>query len=155
MIDPDRGPRSLLTNWIPFQVGGSYRFFTGSLAYVLHRVTGLALVFYLFFHIHSITEANQADPTSYDLMIRRFQEPDFKLGEIALYAALLFHGINGIRILLVDFTIRGSRWHKPLFWGFAALITALLVVGSIPLLLHRNVQPLLQPTQIPGAGGGR
>ncbi len=71
-----------------------------------------------------------------------------------LYAALLFHGINGIRILLVDFTVGGSRWHKPAFWGFAALILGLLVVGSIPLLLHSNVQPLLQPTGIPGAAGG-
>jgi succinate dehydrogenase / fumarate reductase, cytochrome b subunit len=152
VIEPDRGPRSMLTSWIPFQTGGSYRYFTGSLAYVLHRVTGLALVFYLFFHIHSITEANQADPTAYDLMIRRFQEPDFKLGELMLYAALLFHGINGVRILLVDFTIGGSRWHKPMFWGFIVLIAALFVVGAIPLLLHTNVQPLLQPTTLPGGG---
>ena len=150
MIDPDRGPRSLLTNWIPFQVGGSYRYFTGSLSYVLHRVTGLALVFYLFFHIHSITEANQADPTAYDLMIRRFQEPDFKIGEVLLYAALLFHGINGLRILFVDFALGSTRFHKRLFWIFAVVVLVLLVVGAIPLILHSNVQPLLRDDVLPG-----
>jgi len=141
-----------MTNWIPFAGGGSYRYFTGSLAYVLHRVSGIALLFYLFFHIHSITEANQADPTAYDLMIRRFQEPDFKVGELLLYAALLFHGINGMRVLLVDFVIRGTRFHKPLFWSFAVLILALLVIGSIPLLLHTNVKPLLDAQTVPGGG---
>lgn len=151
MIEPDRGPRSFLTNWIPFALGGSYRYFTGSLAYVLHRITGLALLFYLFFHIHSITEANQADPTSYDLMIRRFQEPDFKLGELMLYAALLFHGINGLRILLVDFTVGGTRWHKKIFWGFSLLILGLLIAGAVPLLLHTNVQPLMTDS-LPVAG---
>jgi succinate dehydrogenase / fumarate reductase, cytochrome b subunit len=155
VIEPDRGIKNtVLKSWIPFSLGGSYRYFTGSLAYVLHRVTGLALIFYLFFHIHSITEANQADPSAYDLMIRRFQEPDFKLGELLLYAALLFHGINGMRILLVDFVINGTRWHKKLFWGFAVLIVALLVVGAVPLIWHWNVQPLLQPHGIPGSAGG-
>src|SRR5689334_9380808 len=75
MIPPDRGPRSAATNWIPYATGGSYRWFTGSLAFVLHRVSGLALLVYLFFHILSITKANSVDPTHYDLMIRRFQEP--------------------------------------------------------------------------------
>jgi succinate dehydrogenase / fumarate reductase, cytochrome b subunit len=156
VLESDRKLRNALTSWIPFAFGGGYRYFTGSLAYVLHRITGLALVVYLFFHIHSITEANQADPTAYDLMIRRFQEPDFKIGELLLYAALLFHGINGMRILLVDFALKGTHWHKRVFWGFALLTLALLVVGAIPLLLHSNVQPLLGDG-LPGAAaaGGR
>ena len=153
VIEPKRGLRAALTAWIPFAFGGSYRWFTGSLAYVLHRVSGLALLFYLFFHIHSITEAGQADPTSYDLMVRRFQEPDFKLGELLLYAALLFHGINGIRILLVDFVIHRSDFHKKLFWGLAALIAVLLVVGSVPLILHWNVRPLVEGGGAGGTGG--
>lgn len=158
MFESDRGPRGRLTNWIPFQVGGSYRYFTGSLAYVLHRVTGLALVFYLFFHISSIVEANAADPSAYDVLMRRFQEPDFKLGEVMLYAALLFHGLNGLRILFVDFAIGGTHWHKKTFWLLTAVVAALLVLGAIPLLLHSNVQPLFNEHSLPGAvsaGGGR
>ena len=150
MIPPDRGPRSAATNWIPYATGGSYRWFTGSLAYVLHRVSGLSLLVYLFFHILSITKANSADPTSYDLMIRRFQEPDFKVGEILLYAALLFHGINGIRILFVDFALGSTRFHKRLFWVFAFLIVALLVIGAIPMALHSNVQPIMRDDALPG-----
>jgi len=153
VIEPDRGSKSVLTNWIPFQFGGTYRWFTGSLAYVLHRVTGLGLVFFLFFHIISITKANKADPTAYDLMIKRMQEPDFKAGEILLYAALLFHGLNGMRILLVDFVAVRTHWHKRVAWMLAVLTVVLLIAGTIPLLLHTNVQPLFNDSTLPGAGG--
>ena len=143
MHQPERNLASFLKQWIPYQAGGGYRYFTGSLAFVLHRVSGIALIVYLFLHIASITKAGQADPSQYDVVMRRFQEPDFKIGEIALWAAVLFHGINGIRILLVDFVFERSHVSKSLFWWFAVVILILLVVGSIPLILHSNVQPLL------------
>jgi succinate dehydrogenase / fumarate reductase cytochrome b subunit len=148
---PDRGPKSALANWIPLQLGGGYRYFTGSLAYVLHRVSGLALIFFLFFHILSITKA-QATPEAYDLMIRRMQEPDFKIGELLLFAGLLFHGINGMRIVAVDFCMTRTSRHKQLFWGGAALCAVLAVAGAIPLILHRNVQPIVQESALPGGG---
>lgn len=141
MYHPERGPASAAANPIPSQIGGSYRWFTGSLAYVLHRVTGLGLLVFLFFHIISITKAN-ASPEAYDLMIRRMQEPDFKLGELALFAALLFHGLNGLRILYVDFVVIRTQHHKALFWGLSLLVAGLLIAGAIPLILHSNVQPL-------------
>ena len=82
--------------------------------------------------------------------IRRFQEPDFKVGEILLYGALLFHGINGIRILFVDFALGSTRFHKKLFWVFAFVIAAMLVAGAIPMALHRNVQPIMRDDALPG-----
>jgi succinate dehydrogenase / fumarate reductase, cytochrome b subunit len=147
---PDRSWRSALHNALPSQLlDGGYRYFTGSLAYVLHRVSGLALLFFVFFHILSITKA-QATPEDYDLLIRRMQEPDFKVGEILLYAGLLYHGLNGIRIVVVDFAWTRTTHHKRLWWGFAILTAALLIAGSIPLLLHSNVQPLLGVDGLPG-----
>ncbi len=150
MYHPDRGPASVAANALPRQAGGIYRWFTGSLAYVLHRVTGLGLLVFIFFHIISITKANHT-PEAYDLMIARMQAPDFKLGELFLFAALLFHGLNGLRILYVDFVATRTVHHKRLFWGLAALVAVLLVAGSIPLVLHWNVQPLMNDTMLPGA----
>lgn len=146
---PDRNTGEHVKNALPGQVFGTYRWFSGSLAYVLHRITGLGLVFFIFFHILSVTKATSADPSHYDLMIRRMQEPDFKLGEIMLYGALLFHGINGIRILLVDFVLDRSHINKKMFWAFAVLIAILFVAGTIPLILHTNVQPFFSET-LPG-----
>ena len=150
MYQPDRGPGSVLRNLLPGQLlAGGYRYFTGSLAYVLHRVSGLALIFFLFFHILSVTKS-QATPEAYDLMIRRMQEPDFKIGEILLFAGLIYHALNGVRILIVDFAMRRTEHHKRLFWGFGVLAAALLIAGTIPLVLHTNVQPIVQTDALPG-----
>jgi succinate dehydrogenase / fumarate reductase cytochrome b subunit len=150
MYHPDRGVNSALKNPLPNQVGGTYRWFTGSLAYVLHRVTGLGLVFFIFFHILSVTKATSSDPSHYDLMIRRMQEPDFKIGEIALYGALLFHGLNGMRILLVDFVLTNTHRTKKLFWAIMFITVVLFIAGALPLILHTNVQPFFND-MLPGA----
>ena len=121
------------------------------MAFVLHRVSGLGLIVYLFLHIQSISKAALADPTSYDLLMYRYQQADFKMGELALYAALLFHGINGIRILLVDFVFERSAIAKQLFWYVFWLCAALFVIGAIPLLLHLNTAPLTSDA-LPGGG---
>lgn len=142
MHEEKRSLGSFIAQMRPRQLGGGYRLFTGSLAYVLHRLTGVALTVYLFLHILSITKAG-ADPASYDLLMRRYQEPDFKVGEIALYGALLYHALNGFRILLVDFVLTSSHSQKKVFWAIAGLIVFLFIIGVIPLLLHTNVQPIL------------
>jgi len=152
MHEYNRGPSSLVEHALPAQFfAGGYRYFTGSLAYVLHRVSGIALLFFLFFHILSITKS-QATPEAYDLMIRRMQEPDFKIGEILLFAGLVFHALNGIRILVVDFAVRRTTSHKRLFWGFAVLAIGLILAGTIPLVLHNNVRPIVQTEALPGGG---
>lgn len=149
VLQPDRGIGGAFRDALPGQLFGGYRWFVGSFAYVLHRITGLALLFFLFFHILSITKS-QATPEDYDLMIRRMQEPDFKVGEILLFAGLLYHGLNGLRIVLVDFVWQRTAWHKALWWAVMVLCAALLIAGSIPLLLHWNVAPLLQDSVLPG-----
>ena len=151
MHDPKRTFLASLRDAIPAQFGGGYRYFTGSLAYVLHRVTGIGLIIYLFLHIWSITEATSAF-WKYDLLVHRYQEWDFKIGEIALYGCLLFHGLNGVRVLLVDFVLERSHLAKPLFWATALLTLALLVIGAIPLLLHWNTGPLQAAGSLTGTG---
>ena len=85
-------------------------------------------------------------------MIRRMQEPDFKIGEILLFAGLVYHALNGIRIVLVDFCLKRTDQHKRMWWGLVGLAAVLVVAGTIPLVLHSNVQPLLQTELLPGGG---
>ena len=138
----ERNLQTFVQDAVPAQIGGSYRWFTGSFAYVLHRVTGLGLLVYIFLHILSVRKASFADPYAYDLLMYRYQAPDFKIGELLLYGALLFHGINGIRILLVDFVFERSAISKKLFWYAFWLILALFIIGCIPLLMAWNTFPL-------------
>ena len=40
----------------------------------------------------------------------------FALGEAGLVAAIIFHALNGLRIILVDFWKGGTQHHKTLLW---------------------------------------
>jgi succinate dehydrogenase / fumarate reductase cytochrome b subunit len=104
----------------------------GMWAWVLHRLTGLGLALYLFIHIVlmglSLLRGEEAfDAALSVLMGSRF----FGLLETLLLAAVLYHGFNGIRILLFDMGLGiGVRAQKIIFWVFMGM-AAILWLWSI------------------------
>ncbi len=110
-----------------------FHWYTGQVAWVLHRVSGLAIVLYLVVHIYSISKLS--DPATFDAEMALYSKPLFRLGEVALLAACVFHGLNGIRILLVDFA-GGARYHKQLFYAVLVVSFVVIVMGAIPILKH-------------------
>ena len=110
-----------------------FHWYTGQVAWVLHRVSGLAIVLYLILHIWSISKLS--DPATFDEEMRLYSQPLFRLGEVAVLAACVFHGLNGIRVLLVDFA-GGARYHKPLFYAVLVLSVVIIAAGAYPILKH-------------------
>ena len=108
-----------------------FHWYTGQVAWVLHRLSGLAIVLYLVLHIYSISKLS--DPVTFDAEMRLYSKPIFRLGEIGLLAACVFHALNGIRVLIVDFG-DGARYHKQLFYGVLVLSVIVIVAGAIPIL---------------------
>lgn len=91
---------------------------TGMWAWLLFRISGLILVFYLGAHIIVIS-TGQFDKLN-DLM-KMFDNPILVLADLALVVAVLYHALNGVRIILMDFGI-GVRRHKILFWSAMAVV---------------------------------
>ncbi len=108
----------------------------GMWAWVLHRLTGLGLVLYLLIHIVlmglSLLRGEEAfDAALSVLMGSRF----FGLLETLLLAAVLYHGFNGIRILLFDMGLGiDVRAQKIIFWVFMGM-AAILWLWSIAVKL--------------------
>ncbi len=108
----------------------------GMWAWVLHRLTGLGLALYLLIHIVlmglSLLRGEEAfDAALSVLMGSRF----FGLLETLLLAAVLYHGFNGIRILLFDMGLGISvRAQKIIFWVFMGM-AAILWLWSIAVKL--------------------
>ena len=86
-------------------------------AWLLHRVTGLVIVFYLFLHIMVISTAIWG---GFDAAMAILKAPVFVAGELMLVAAGLFHGLNGLRIILFDLGV-GIKNQKAIFTGVLAL----------------------------------
>ncbi len=110
-----------------------YRWHTGTWAYILHRLTGLGLTLYLFMHIFALHTLKDAE--KFEAEMRLFSHPLVKLLEIGLLAVLLYHAMNGIRIMIVDFG-KGAYNHKRLYWIFFFITIVLFGIGAYPILSH-------------------
>lgn len=107
----------------------TYHRFAGSWAWILHRISGLALTAYIFIHIIALSslQKHKVDGgKAFDAEMALFSSPFFLLLEWLLFAFVLYHTLNGIRIVLVDFA-NGARYHKQLHY-------AVLIIGVIAFL---------------------
>jgi len=106
---------------------------TGFISFFLRRFTGVMLVLYLFLHMWVIGSIN-AGPEVFDARLNLVQTPFFKLAEIALLAAVVYHAFDGVRLLLVHY-FNVTNYRKSLFYAAFAIAALLTVAGGIPILL--------------------
>ncbi|GEM_PF-205420 len=104
----------------------------GYWAFVLHRVTGLALVFYLVLHLW-VLRLLARGPQAWDDFIALARSPLFLALDGVLLFGILFHGLNGLRVALVGLG-RGAARHKALFWALMAVLVVALLVGVAALV---------------------
>lgn len=108
--------------------------FSGQLAQSLQRITGLLLLFYLFVHVRTVHALSQG-PAAFDRAVGEFNNPFFKLLEIALLGAVVLHALNGIRVILLDYGVRQER-QRRLFWILSIGLGAIIfLAGAIPLFI--------------------
>jgi succinate dehydrogenase / fumarate reductase cytochrome b subunit len=105
--------------------GTLYRGREGMWSWVLHRITGVAIFFFLLVHVLD-TSLVRISPEAYNSVINEYKTPILGLGELALVAAIGFHALNGLRIILIDFWSWGTRHQRLMFWIVIALWIVLL-----------------------------
>ncbi|HSP75324.1 MAG TPA: succinate dehydrogenase, cytochrome b556 subunit, partial [Cryobacterium sp.] len=98
--------------------GTLYRGREGMWSWVLHRITGVAIFFFLLVHIWD-TALVRVSPEAYNAVIASYQTPIMGIGEVALVAAIVFHAFNGLRIILIDFW--NAKYQKAMFYVVIAL----------------------------------
>ncbi len=81
-----------------------YRPREGMIAFLLHRISGLAVLLFLSIHIVD-TAMVYFYPAGYADFLAVYRSPFFMLAEIALMAGVIYHGLNGFRIALFDLVL--------------------------------------------------
>ncbi len=96
-------------------------------AWILFRVSGIVLVLYLFAHIWVISQGRIGGPEQLDRLFEFFDRPLLVLLDLMLVAAVLYHALNGVRIILMDLGVGVGR-HKAIFWVCMVVAAAALGV---------------------------
>jgi len=89
-------------------------------SWVIHRITGVVIFFFLLVHVLD-TSLVRVSPEAYDAVLGTYKNPLMAVGETGLVAAIVFHAFNGLRIILVDFWKGGTKHHKAMLWTVVVL----------------------------------
>ncbi len=112
-----------------------YRGGEGMWSWVAQRITGVAVFFFLLVHVLD-TALVRVSPDSYDRVIATYKTPIVNLLEVGLVAAVLFHALNGLRIVLIDFWSKGPRYQRQMLWGIIVVWLLIMIPGAFFMLKH-------------------
>lgn len=118
--------------------------------YILHRLSGLALLMFLSIHIF-VTGARLFGEEVWAKLLATTHSPVFQFLEYLVFAAFAFHAFNGIRLLIVElgfgvgrperpvYPYRGSvHKQRPLMIVMMVLTAVLIAAGGFELLRFPN-----------------
>ena len=111
----------------------SYRGREGSWAWMFHRISGVAVWAFVVLHVIDIYLAG-GDPRAYDDLLQFYASPVGRVMEILLGAALLYHALNGMRILIIDLWPAMTVHHRKLWYGSWVIFFALGIPGALIIL---------------------
>src|SRR5689334_6980086 len=109
-----------------------YRGDPGMWSWVLHRITGATIFFFLFVHVLD-TALVRVSPQAYNEVIETYKTPIVGLMEMGLVAAVLFHALNGIRVILIDFWQQGPRYQRQML-AVAVGVFAVVLIAALGVL---------------------
>lgn len=122
-----------------------YKGNAGMWTWLLHRVTGLGILAFLIIHVAD-TAIVVYNPEFYDHTLNIYRSPLFRVAELAIFFAVIYHALNGLRIIIQDFYPLAMMHQRRLAWA-AAGITAVAILPVAWLMLA----PLFGLREEPGA----
>ncbi len=103
-----------------------YRGREGMWTWFLHRLTGLGILAFLLIHVVD-TALVIYWPAVYDASLDIYRHPLFRVSELAIFFAVIFHSMNGLRIVVQDFWPAAMLRQRQLAYA-AAAITAVAMI---------------------------
>lgn len=99
-------------------------------AFIVHRVSGVALALFLPLHFWALAQALQGE-ARLESFLRWSDQPLVKAAEVALVLLLAAHMAGGMRLLMLEF-LPWRNWQKSLL----AAATALSIAAGLAFLLN-------------------
>ena len=115
----------------------TYRGGPGMIAWALHRLAGLGVILFLALHIFDIFLMG-AGPDVFNRLLFLYSAPVFRSAEIFLVFGLLYHALNGLRIITLDLFPRTARFQVQLWYVqmviFVVVFVPLAYMLAVPII---------------------
>lgn len=152
------GPWSRLVDGLRY--GGG----VGQWSWLAHRLTGLGILLFLVIHVVD-TFLVVAYPAEYDFTVAIYGGVFagsyywplrwlFRIGELGLIASVLFHSVNGVRIVMFDFWPGAVRHQKQIFTAVMVVFLAIMLPLTAWVLYPLLEAPQASHLPVPPVGEG-
>lgn len=108
----------------------------GQWSWVAHRVTGVGVLLFLFAHIVDTALVGWG-PDAYNRVVAVYHHPIVQIMELGLVAAVIFHALNGLRVMILDFWPRAALYNSRLVFATVLLFGASML--PITYLMGRRI----------------
>jgi len=115
----------------PYGKSTVYKGKSGQWAFVLHRVTGFLVFMFLLLHIVDVSLINIHHGQTYNEVHRLYGNIVLRLFEVGLLFGLVYHSLNGLRIVMIDFFPGAVKNQRALFSVVLGVTVLLTVVGGV------------------------
>lgn len=107
--------------------GSVYRGRSGQWAFVTHRITGFLVFFFLLLHIVDVSLVTR--PELYNEVHELYGNVVLRLFEVGLLFGLVFHSLNGLRVVMLDF-FPGAIRNEQRVLNVVVLLTIVLTLAG-------------------------
>jgi len=111
----------------------TYKGRSGQWAWIFHRVTGVGVFLFLLTHVID-TALIGWGPEPYNKMMAIYHMPFFRAGEVVLTGMVLYHALNGVRIIIIDFWPETTAAHRKWTYAMATVFALLFIPTAIVML---------------------
>lgn len=119
-----------------------YRIRPGMAAWIFHRVSGVAIFAFVVLHVVDIYLVG-GNPELYDEVLTFYASLPGRVLEVLLGAALLYHSLNGLRIVIIDLWPAMTIYQRHLWVACWVIFVVVGVPGAV-IIMRPVWLPLLQ-----------
>ena len=120
--------------------GTVYRGHEGQWSWLFHRITGVAVILFLFAHVIDTAVVGWG-PEAYNRVTAAYKNPVVHVLELGLVLAVLYHSINGLKITLIEFFPSLVPKIRPI--GIAFLAVFVVSAGIVTAIMGKQIIDLL------------
>ncbi len=114
-------------------MNGIYYGGPGQWAWLLHRISGVGLLLFLILHILDVFLA-AFGPNVFEKLLFIYHSWVFRPLVVVLVFGVVYHALNGLRIIIIDFWPRTTVYQKPLWVGATAVSLLVTVISIVAML---------------------